>query len=55
MGTSPLILLPFLADVVYIPLSNGSLEWPVAFELLLIYLKEIEKNPEAWNMGGCTG
>ena len=50
LGSSPLILLPFLADVVYIPLSDGTLEWPVAFELLVIYLQEIEKNPDVWNL-----
>jgi hypothetical protein len=50
LGTSPLVLLPFLADVVYIPLSNGALDWPVAFELLIIYLQEIEKNPDTWNL-----
>ena len=51
LGTSPLVLLPFLADVVYIPLSDGTLEWPVAFELLVIYLQEIERNPDVWNLG----
>ena len=50
LGTSPLVLLPFLADVVFTPLSNGALEWPVAFELLIIYLQEIEKNPDTWNL-----
>ena len=50
LGTSPLVMLPFLSDVVYIPVAEGVLEWPVAFELLLIYLSEIEKNPDAWNM-----
>ena len=50
LGTSPLVMLPFLSDVVYIPVAEGVLEWPVAFELLLIYLNEIERNPDVWNM-----
>lgn len=50
LGTSPLVMLPFLSDVVYIPVAEGVLEWPVAFELLLIYLNEIEKSPDTWNM-----
>ena len=50
LGTSPLALMPFLADVVYIPIADGTLDWPVAFELLIIYLQEIERNPDAWNL-----
>ena len=50
LGTSPVVLMPFLADVVYIPIADGTLDWPVAFELLVIYLQEIEKNPDAWNL-----
>ena len=50
LGTSPLVLLPFLSDVVYLPVANGTLEWPIAFELLIVYLTEIEKNPDQWNL-----
>ena len=47
---TPLVLCPFLADVVYIPISEGVLEWPVAFELLLIYLQEVDRQPDTWTL-----
>ena len=46
---SPIVLCPFLADVVYSPVSDGTLDWPVAFELLILYLSQIEDNPDTWN------
>jgi len=47
---TPLVLCPFLADVVYIPVSEGVLDWPVAFELLLIYLQEVDRHPDQWSL-----
>ena len=46
---NPVVLCPFLADIVYTPVSEGSLDWPVAFELLLLYLHQIENNPDVWH------
>ena len=48
---SPLLVCPFLSDVVFIPVCDGTLDWPVAFELLIIYLREIERTPEVWHLG----
>ena len=41
---------PFLDDVVYQPLLAGAISWPVAFELLLLYLRMIESEPQEWNI-----
>ena len=40
---------PFLDEVVYEPLRLGTLSWPVAFELLLIYLRIVDTQKN-----GCT-
>lgn len=39
---------PFLEDVVYEPLRLGTYEWPIAFELVIIYLRMIENNPDRY-------
>ena len=39
---SPVVLLPFLDDVVWEPLRICLFPWPVAFELLLVYLHLVE-------------
>ena len=31
--------------------SDGVLEWPIAFELLLIYLQEVDRQPDRWSLG----
>ena len=43
-------LSPFIDEVVYEPLRIGSLTWPVAFELLVLYLRFVENNPDQWNI-----
>ena len=43
---SVLALAPFLDDVIYEPLRTGEVPWPVAFELMILYLRMIEKSPE---------
>ena len=47
---NPLALGPFLDDIVYEPLRMGTLDWPVAFELLLIYLRMVENNGANWSL-----
>ena len=46
---SPIVLLPFLDDVVWEPLRIGVLSWPVAFELLLVYLHLVESESR-WSL-----
>ena len=41
---------PFLEEVLYEPLRLGVLEWPVAFELMILYLRMIENEPSRWNI-----
>ena len=41
---------PFLDDVVYEPIRTGQLEWPVAFELMICYLRMIENDPGRWKI-----
>ena len=48
--SSVLALAPFLDDVVYEPVRTGDLPWPVAFELLIIYLRMIENEPDVYNL-----
>ena len=48
--SSVLALAPFLDDVVYEPVRTGDLPWPVAFELLIIYLRMIENEPGVYNL-----
>ena len=43
-SVSTIALLPFLDDVVWEPVRLGTLSWPVAFELLLIYLNLVENS-----------
>ena len=52
---TPLVLCPFLADVVFTPILDGALEWPVAFELLVLYLQEIERQPDHWTLVNVYG
>ena len=52
---TPLVLCPFLADVVYTPILDGALDWPVAFELLVLYLQEIERQPDHWTLVNVYG
>ena len=42
---------PFLEEVIFEPLRLGVLEWPVAFELMIVYLRMIENEPSRWNIG----
>ena len=43
-------LAPFIDDIVYEPLRVGSITWPVAFELLVLYLRTVENYPDQWNI-----
>ena len=47
---NPITLLPFLDDVVWEPLRLAILSWPVAFELLLVYLNLVD-NEDRWTLG----
>ena len=41
---------PFLDEVVYEPLRLGTLSWPVAFELLLIYLRIVDTKTDGYTV-----
>jgi hypothetical protein len=41
---------PFLDDVIFQPIVAGSLEWPVAFEMLIGYLRMIENEPSRYRL-----
>ena len=41
---------PFLEDVVYEPVRLGVLDWPVAFELMICYLRMVENDPTQWRL-----
>ena len=43
-------LAPFIDEIVYEPLRIGSITWPVAFELLVLYLRTVENYPDQWNI-----
>ena len=43
-AVSAMALLPFLDNVVWEPVRLGTLPWPVAFELLLVYLNLVENS-----------
>ena len=43
-----LVMTPFLNEVVYEPLRMGTLVWPEAFELVLVYLRRIENQPSVY-------
>ena len=48
--TSVLAMTPFLDDVVFEPVRVGGVAWPVAFEMLLIYLRMIENDPTVYTL-----
>ena len=51
MGLSSFLALsPFLEDVIFEPVRDGSVSWPVAFECLVIYLRMIESNPSDYSV-----
>ena len=41
---------PFLEDVVYEPVRLRVLDWPVAFELMIVYLRMVENDPTQWRL-----
>ena len=44
LGVAPVLVSGvFLMDVVYTPLHEGTITWPTAFELFLVYLEEVER------------
>ena len=43
-------LAPFLDDVVYEPVRMNKIGWPVAFELLLVYLRMVENDPQNYSI-----
>ena len=46
LGLAPVLVTgAFLVEVVYDNMSEGTITWPVAFELLIVYLEEIERTP----------
>ena len=42
---------PFLEDVVYDQVRTNTLDWPTAFELLIIYLRMVENDPISYRIG----
>jgi hypothetical protein len=48
--TTVIALCPFLDDVVFEPVRVGTLDWPVAFELMVCYLRMIENEPSRWRV-----
>ena len=48
--TSPLGMLPFIDDVIWEPVRLGALEWPVAFEMFLAYLRMVQQEPSRWSI-----
>ena len=55
-GLSNLLsLAPFLDDVIYEPIRTGTLAWPVAFELMILYLRKVENNPSEYRLGNVVG
>lgn len=46
---------PFLDDCVYEPVRTNELEWPVAFEMLILYLRRIENSPEMYHVTDVIG
>ena len=48
--TTVIALCPFLDDVIYEPVRVGTLDWPVAFELMVCYLRMIENDPTRWRV-----
>ena len=45
------VLSAFLDVVLFEPVRSKSLEWPVAFECLILYLRKIEEFPDDFNVG----
>ena len=39
-----------MEEVIFEPLRLGVLDWPVAFELMIVYLRMIENEPSRWNV-----
>ena len=55
-GLTPVMAMgPFLDEVVYEPLRVGVLEWPVAFELMIVYLRMVENEPARYSIGTVVG
>ena len=55
-GLTPIMAMgPFLDEVVYEPLRVGVLEWPVAFELMIVYLRMVENEPARYSIGTVVG
>ena len=46
---------PFLDEVVYEPLRVGVLDWPVAFELMIVYLRMVENEPSRFSIATVVG
>ena len=48
--SSVLAMTPFMDDVVFEPVRVGGVPWPVAFEMLLIYLRMIENDSTVYTL-----
>ena len=48
--TSLQLISPFLDEVFYEPIRTKECAWPVAFEMILLYLHKVETNPSMYNL-----
>lgn len=49
--TSLPLIAPFLDEVFYEPIRTGEITWPVAFEMVLLYIRMVETQPSLYNLG----
>lgn len=48
--TSLPLISPFLDEVFYEPIRTGEISWPVAFEMLILYIRMVESQPSHYNL-----
>lgn len=49
--TSLPLIAPFLDEVFYEPIRTGEISWPVAFEMIMLYIRMVETQPSLYNLG----
>jgi hypothetical protein len=48
---SIMVIAPFLDEVFYEPIRVGEIPWPVAFEMVLSYIRLVENSPALYHLG----